>query len=125
MIALTQGTADVCANWWKAPDDSNLVRMLDKHMLKTDGGRELTYADFRIIETSPLIINSPETYLDALPEALKAAIRTAFLDAPKNAPAAFARLSDGKNQPWQPTDNVAYDDTIKLIRFVDSLRKKA
>jgi phosphonate transport system substrate-binding protein len=125
VIALTQGTADVCANWWKAGDDSNLVRMLDKHMLKTDGGRELTYADFQVIETSPLIINSPEAYLDALPQALKTAIRTAFLDAATNDKAAFDRLSDGKNQPWAPVDNAAYDDTVKLITFVDSLRKKS
>jgi phosphonate transport system substrate-binding protein len=34
-------------------------------------------------------------------------------------------LSDGKNQPWQPVDNEAYNDTIKLIVFVDKLRRKA
>jgi phosphonate transport system substrate-binding protein len=125
VIALSQGTADVCANWWNNADDSNLTRMLDKHMLKTDGGRELTRADFRIIETSPLIINSPYAYLDALPADMKAAIRTAFLDAAKNDTAAFAKLSDGKSLPWQPIDNAAYADTIKLVSFVDSLRKTA
>ncbi|MBV9811204.1 MAG: phosphonate ABC transporter substrate-binding protein, partial [Acetobacteraceae bacterium] len=31
---------------------------------------------------------------------------------------------DGKAQPWQPVDNAAYDDTIKLIQFVDRLRKQ-
>jgi phosphonate transport system substrate-binding protein len=125
VIALSQGTADVCANWWNNADDSNLTRMLDKHMLKADDGRALTKADFRIIETSPLIINSPYAYLDALPDDMKAAIRTAFLQADKNDKAAFAKLSDGKSLPWQPTDNAAYADTIKLITFVDSLRKKA
>lgn len=125
VIALSQGTADVCANWWNGPDDSNLTRMLDKHMLKADSGKELTKADFRIIEKSPLIINSPYAYLDSLPEDLKGAIRTAFLDAAKNDPAAFKKLSDGKNLPWQPIANADYADTVKLIKFVDGLRKKA
>ena len=52
------------------------------------------------------------------------AIRTAFLDAAKNDPAAFDRLSDGKNRPWQTVDNAAYGDTIKLIQFVDRLRRQ-
>lgn len=125
VIALSQGTADVCANWWNNADDSNLTRMLDKHMLKADSGRELTKADFRIIEKSPLIINSPYAYLDSLPDDMKATIRSAFLNAEKNDPAAFKKLSDGKNRPWQPIDNAAYGDTVKLIKFVDSLRKKA
>ncbi|MBN8893071.1 MAG: phosphonate ABC transporter substrate-binding protein [Rhodospirillales bacterium 70-18] len=125
VIALSQGTVDVCANWWNSENDSNLTRMLSKGMLKADNGRVMTKDDFRIIVKSPLIINSPTAYLDSMPEDLKAAIRTAFLDAPKNDKAAFDKLSDGKNRPWQPIDNAAYDDTIKLIKFVDALRKKA
>src|ERR1700680_1720213 len=39
VIALAQGTVDVCANWWNADDDSNLVRMLDKGMVKSQIGR--------------------------------------------------------------------------------------
>jgi phosphonate transport system substrate-binding protein len=49
----------------------------------------------------------------------------AFLEAATKDKVAFDRLSDGKNQPWQPIDNAAYDDTIKLIQFVDRLRKKS
>jgi phosphonate transport system substrate-binding protein len=60
-----------------------------------------------------------------LPAPLKAAIVTAFLQAETNDKAAFDKLSDGKNRPWQTTDNAAYGDTIKLIRFVDRLRKTA
>jgi phosphonate transport system substrate-binding protein len=60
-----------------------------------------------------------------LPPELKAAIRTAFLEAATKDEAAFKRLSDGKNQPYQPIENAAYDDTIKLIQFVDQLRKKS
>ena len=38
--------------------------------------------------------------------------------------AAFDKLSDGKNLPWAPIANKDYDDTIKLITFVDNLRKQ-
>ena len=124
VLALQQGTVQVCANFWNAPDDSNLTRMLNKGMIKNADGAPAKVDDFRIVLKSDLIINGPTAYLDSLPEDLKAAIRTAWLDAAKNDKAAFDRLSDGKNQPWQPTDNAAYDDTIKLITFVDRLRKQ-
>ena len=124
VLALQQGTVQVAANFWNAPDDSNLTRMLNKSMVKDANGKPATVDDFRIVLKSDLIINSPTAYLDGLPADLKAAIRTAFLDAAKNAPEAFAKLSDGKNKPYQPTDNAAYDDTIKLIQFVDRLRKQ-
>ena len=81
--------------------------------------------DFRIILKTDLIINSPTAVLAELPADLKAAIKSAFLDAAKKDKAAFDKLSDGKNLPWQETDNAAYDDTIKLIQFVDALKKKA
>jgi phosphonate transport system substrate-binding protein len=124
VLALWQGTVQTCANWWNAPDDSNLTRMLDKGMIKTADGKPATVGDFRVILKSDLIINSPTAYLDSLPEDLKGAIRAAWLNAAKNDKAAFDRLSDGKNRPWQPVDNAAYDDTIKLITFVDRLRKQ-
>ena len=72
-----------------------------------------------------LIINSPYAYLRDLPDDMKAAIRQAFLDAPSKDEEAFKRLSDGKNRPWQPIANEDYSKTIDLIKFVDSLRKKA
>ena len=125
LIALGQGTVDVAANWWNADDDSNLTRMLAKGMVKGPDGAVLKKDDFRIILKSDLIINSPTAMLSSLPDDLKAAIKQAFLDAAKNDKAAFDRLSDGKNLPWQPIDNAAYDDTIKLIQFVDALRKKS
>ncbi len=125
VIALAQGTVDVAANWWNADDDSNLTRMLSKGMVKGPDGVLLKKDDFRIILKSELIINSPTAVLASLPADLKAAIKQAFLDAPKNDKAAFERLSDGKNLPWEPIDNAAYDETIKLIQFVDALRKKS
>ena len=124
VLALQQGTVQIAANFWNAPDDSNLTRMLNKGMVKTADGKPATVGDFRIVLKSDLIINGPTAYLDNLPADLKAAIRTTWLDAAKNDKAAFDRLSDGKNQPFQPTDNAAYDDTIKLITFVDRLRKQ-
>jgi len=125
VIALAQGTVDVAANWWNADDDSNLTRMLDKHMVKGPDGKELNKDDFRIILKSDLIINSPTAMLTTLPPDLRNAIRAAWMDAPTKAKAAFDRLSDGKNRPWEPVDNAAYDDTIKLIQFVDRLHKQA
>ena len=125
VIALTQGTVDVAANWWNADDDSNLTRMLNKGMLKHADGKPMTYQDFRIVLKSPLIINSPYTVLSDMPEELKSAIRTAWLQAHTKDEAAFKRLSDGKARPFEAVDNAAYDDTIKLIQFVDRLRRRS
>ena len=125
VLALAQGTVDVAANWWNADDDSNLTRMLNKGMLKNPDGSPKKKEDFRIILKSELIINSPTAMLSGLPEELKSAIRTTYLEAAAKDNAAFVRLSDGKNQPFQPIDNAAYDDTIKLIQFVDKLPKKS
>jgi phosphonate transport system substrate-binding protein len=125
VLALSQGTVDVAANWWNADDDSNLTRMLNKGMLKNPDGSPMKKEDFRIVVKSELIINSPTAMLSGLPEELKSVIRTTYLEAAAKDNAAFARLSDGKNQPFQPIDNAAYDDTIKLIQFVDKLRKKS
>jgi phosphonate transport system substrate-binding protein len=125
VLALAQGTVDVCANWWNAEDDSNLTRMLNKGMVKSSDGTALKKEDFRIIVKSDLIINSPYAYLNELPDGMKATIKQAFLDAAQKDPEAFKKLSDGKNRPWQSVTNQDYDKTIELIKFVDSLRKKA
>src|ERR1700760_745683 len=125
VLALAQGTVDVCANWWNAEDDSNLTRMLSKNMVKSSDGTPLKKEDFRIIVKSDLIINSPYAYLSDLPEDMKAAIKKAFLEAADKDKEAFAKLSDGKNLPWQSVANADYDKTIELIKFVDTLRKKA
>jgi phosphonate transport system substrate-binding protein len=124
VLALVQDTVDVAANWWNAPDDSNLTRMLNKGMVKDSAGKPMTLADFRIILKSDLIINAPTAMLENLPPDLKTTIKSAFLEAATKDKAAYDKLSDGKNQPWQTVDNAAYDDTIKLIQFVDGLRKK-
>jgi phosphonate transport system substrate-binding protein len=116
IIALGQGTIDVAANWINADDDSNLTRMASKGMVKA--------SDFRYIFKSDLIVNSPIAYLDNLPADLKKAIEQAFFDAPTKAKAAFDRLSDGKNEPWQPVTHEAYLPIIELNQFVDRLRRQ-
>ena len=124
VIALTGGQVQACANFWTGPGDSNLTRMLNKGMLKKPDGSPMKESDFRIVLKSDLIINGPTAYLDSLPEDLKAAMRQAWFESAEKAPAAFAKLSDGKNKPFAPTTNADYDATIKLIKFVDGLKKK-
>jgi phosphonate transport system substrate-binding protein len=125
VLALVQGTVDVAANWWNGPGDSNLTRMLNKNMVKNSDGTPMKEEDFRIILKSDMIINSPYAYLSDLPDDMKGAIKQAFLDAAQKDPEAFKKLSDGKNRPWQPITTEDYNKTIELIKFVDSLRKKA
>jgi phosphonate transport system substrate-binding protein len=125
VIAVADKTVEVCANWWNADDDSNLTRMLTKGMLKNADGSPMQKSDFRIILKSDLIINSPTAMLSALPDDLKTAIRAAFMNAATADKVAFDRLSDGKNLPWQPITTPDYDDTIKMVAFVDKLRRKA
>ena len=123
-LALAQGTVDVAANWWNAPDNSNLTRMLNKGMLKNADGSPMMKDDFRIILKSDIIINAPYAYLSDLPDDLKAAIAKAFLEAASKDKGDYDRLSDGKNRPWEPVANADYDNTIALVKFVDGLRKK-
>ena len=116
VMALQQGTVDVAANAWYSENDTELSRLADKGMVKK--------SDFRIIYKSDLIVNSPVAYLNSLPEDLKASIRKAFFDAPRINKAAFEKLSDGKNEPFQPVTHKEYEPIVDLIKFIDSLRKQ-
>lgn len=116
VIALNQGTVDVAANWWNDEQESNLLRMARKGMVKAE--------DFRIIFKSEQIVNSPFAYLAALPEDLRTAIRTAVIEMPQRDPAAFQKIYEGKQGPWVPVDNAAYDSIVELNRFVDALRRR-
>jgi phosphonate transport system substrate-binding protein len=116
VIALQQGTVDVAANWWNDEQESNLLRMDRKGMVKA--------ADFRIIFKSDQIVNSPMAYLTTMPAELRAAIRQAVLDTPEKDKAAFDRIYEGKQKPWEPVDNAAYQPIVELNRFVDSLRRQ-
>jgi phosphonate transport system substrate-binding protein len=116
VMALNQGTVDVAANWWNNENDSELVRMSDKGMVKKE--------DFRIIFKSDQIVNSPVAHLDSLPSDLKKRIEQAFLNAHQKDKAAFDKLSDGKGDPYQTVTHEAYLPVIELNKFVDSLRKR-
>ncbi len=123
VIALAQGQVDICANAWTNEQSSTLTQMLTKGMLKFADGKPMQYSDFRIIEKSPSILNGPYALLEDLPADLKAGIVKAFKDAPTKAKTEFARLSDGQNKGFEDMTTAKYDDTVKLVRFVDSLRK--
>jgi phosphonate transport system substrate-binding protein len=116
VIALNQGTVDMAANWWNDEQESNLLRMSRKGMVKAQ--------DFRIVFKSEQIVNSPFAYLTSLPEEARAAIRVAVLDMPGRDPAAFGRIYEGKQGPWVPVDNAAYQPIVELNRFVDNLRRR-
>jgi phosphonate transport system substrate-binding protein len=116
IIGLQQGTVDVAANWWNDEQESNLLRMERKNMVRA--------ADFRIIFRSEQIVNSPYAYLNALPAELRAAIRTALLELHQRDRAAFDRIYEGKQGPLEAVDNAAYQPIIELNRFVDNLRRR-
>jgi phosphonate transport system substrate-binding protein len=116
IIALKQGTVDCAADWWNADDDSNLTRMVNKGMAKKE--------DFRIVFKSGLLPGSPYAYLSDLPDDLKKAILTAFLDAPTKDKTAFDRLSDGKDKEFVPVSHKDYVDIVAMIQFVNEMRKK-
>lgn len=116
VTALSQGTVDLAANWWNDENESNLLRMARKGMAKAE--------DFRIIYKSDLIVNSPMAYLSDLPPELKTAIKTAVLGIASKDKTAFDKIYEGKSRPLEETSNSAYDPVIKLIKFVDDLKKK-
>jgi phosphonate transport system substrate-binding protein len=116
IIALAQGTCDAAFNWWNDEQESNLLRMGRKGMANP--------GDFRIIFKSELIVNSPMAYLSTLPPDLKAAIKKAVLEVATKDPAAFGKIYEGKQKPFQPIDHKAYEPVVELIKFVDDLRKK-
>jgi phosphonate transport system substrate-binding protein len=116
VMALNQGTVDAAANWWNNEEDSELMRMVTKGMVKKN--------DFRMIFKSDLIPASPVAYLDSLPADLKVKLEQAFLQAHvKNKPA-FDKLSDGKNDPFVKVTHAEFEPVVAMNKFVDNLRKK-
>lgn len=95
VMGVMQGTCDAAFNWWKSESDSNLTRMINKGMVRA--------SDFKIIFHSDLIAGSPYAIITSMPEDLRAAIRTAFLEAPKKAKSAFDKLSDARPRVSTPS----------------------
>ncbi|MFM9942669.1 MAG: phosphonate ABC transporter substrate-binding protein [Hyphomicrobiaceae bacterium] len=116
IIAVQQGTCDGAFNWWNDEIESNLLRMARKNMVKAE--------DFKMIFKSEQIVNSPVAYLTDMPADLKKAISTAIFAMATKDKAAFDKIYEGKQLPWKPIDNKAYDAIIQLNKFVDDLRKK-
>jgi phosphonate transport system substrate-binding protein len=116
VMALNQGTVDAAANWWNSEDDSELMRMVTKGMVKKE--------DFRVIFKSDLIPASPVAYLDSLPADLKVKIEQAFLQAHVKNKSAFDKLSDGKNDPFVKVTHSEFEPVVAMNKFVDNLRKK-
>jgi len=117
VIGVQQGTCDAAFNWWNDENESNLLRMARKNMVKAE--------DFRMIFKSDQIVNSPMAYLADLPADLKKAIQTAVLTIEQKDKAALDKALEGKSKPWEAVDNKAYDPMIELNKFVDSLRRKS
>jgi phosphonate transport system substrate-binding protein len=115
VIAVAQGTCDAAFNWWNDESESNLLRMERKGMAKA--------ADFRIVFKSEMIVNSPMAYLTELPADLKAKIKAAVLELATKDKAAFDKIYEGKQLPFEPVTHKEYEPVIELIKFVDSLRK--
>ena len=116
VLALHQGTVDVAANWWNDEQESNLLRMSRKNMVKAE--------DFRIVLKSEIIANSPIAYMADYPAEMKKAISTAILGLPAKQPEMFNKMFDGKQKPWEPVTNDAFKPVVELVTFVDSLKKK-
>lgn len=123
-LALAQGQVDVAANAWTNDKDSYLYRLVNKGQLRKADGTLMKVEDFRIIGTSAPILNGPYTYLEELPDDLKAAIRRAFADAPTKAKDAFDKLYDGAMASFTSIKTEDYMPTVELVKFVDALKKK-
>lgn len=117
VIAVGQGTCDAAFNWWNDEQESNLLRMARKNMVKAE--------DFRMIFKSDQIVNSPMAYLTDLPADLKTKIKDAVLNLDTKDKAAFDKIYEGKQGPLKAITHQAYLPVIDLIKFVDSLRKKS
>ncbi len=124
LYALAQGTVDAAINQWGSDDDSTLQQMLNQHMLKKPDGTAYSRADFRIVHKSQKILNGPYCLMSALPAEMKTAVKAAFFESPKRAPAAFAAISDGRRKGFVAVSNKDYDYILAMSRFIDTERRR-
>jgi len=116
VIGLAQGTCDAAFNWWNTERESNLLRMAAKNMARAE--------DYRIIFRSDLIPGSPITMMRTAPEALRNAVRQAFVEAATADREAFLRISDGAATSYVPVRSEDYQVMIDLSRFIDQMRRR-
>ncbi|MBN9260702.1 MAG: phosphonate ABC transporter substrate-binding protein [Hyphomicrobium sp.] len=117
VLAVDQGTCDGAFNWWNDEQESNLMRMSGRGLVKAE--------NFRIIFKSAQIVNSPMAYLASLPADLKASVRDAVLNIATKDKATFDGIYGGKQRPFESVEHAAYEPVVELIKFVDSFRKKS
>lgn len=117
VTALLQGTCDAAFNWWNTETESMLMRMAARGMVKPER--------VRIVLKSDMIPGLPTTLKRSLPEAMKADIRRAFLEAPEKGREAWLRISDGTATGYAEVKHEDYQVIIDLNRFVDRLRRKS
>lgn len=116
VIGLAQGTCDAAFNWWNTERESNLLRMAAKNMARAE--------DYRIIFKSDLIPGSLITMMRTAPEALRDAVRRAFIEAAAADREAFLRISDGAATSYVPVRSEDYQVMIDLSRFIDQMRRR-
>lgn len=116
IIGVKQGTCEGAFSWWGSDKDSSVLRMANKGMVKAE--------DYRIIYRADIIPTPPIAYLSRLPQNLKAAIQSAFVDASRNDKLAVDRLSDGQYLGFRAASHAEYEASIEQQRFVDQLRRK-
>jgi phosphonate transport system substrate-binding protein len=116
VIGLAQGTCDAAFNWWNTERESNLQRMAAKGMARAE--------DFRILFRSDLIPGSPITMMRSAPDALRNAVRDAFVAANEKGREAFLRISDGNATGYVPVKAEDYQVMIDLSRFIDQMRRR-
>jgi phosphonate transport system substrate-binding protein len=115
VIALANGTVEAAANWYETDAASNLDRMARAGMVEKD--------DFRIVWQSPLIAGPPWAVVASLPDAAKAAIRAAFVDAAELAPDLLRDMHDGNDTIFVPVTNDDYRASVEMNLFVDRQRR--
>ena len=116
VVALLNGTVDIAMNWWNAEGDSNFHRMVSKGMVKE--------SDVRIVWKSELLAGSPFAYLNNMPADLKKKIETAFYEMHTRDKALLDKMENGQTRAYVPVAHKDYEDTGKMLQFIDALRRK-
>jgi phosphonate transport system substrate-binding protein len=116
VIALMNGTVDIAMNWWNAEGDSNFHRMVSKGMVKA--------TDVRIAWKSELLAGSPFAYLNNMPADLKKKIETAFYEMHTRDKAMLDKMENGQTRAYVPVSHKDFEDTGKMLQFIDALRRK-
>lgn len=114
VIALMNGTFDAAATWWRSETRSNLTRMAGKGMIADKS--------WRVIWKSPRLPSSPYVVHTDMPAEMKADIKAALMALPKEDPAAWKALTDGKESGFREVTHKDYEPIVRMIK--ENLRKR-